>query len=712
MRRYLPERWILVLLAVTTGGCAGGAGLHAPAPPPAVRTQAITLDQDEVRALAELLRAEDRRDFDEVMLRTHLAATHPELRRRAVSAAGRIGDRAAVPILLQALSDTDTEVRAEAAFALGQLGDSSAHIVGALAVRALEPTEAVEPRVEAVAALGKLGTVEARITVEFILERATMADPGDPPPTPVVAEALLAIWKFRRAAGMTVPLVPLSRAPDPELRWRATYALMRLGDPATVPALLERRHDDEPLVRALALRGLRPAVVDSAGKRAPALAALVEAIRDPHPHVRINALRALGSYKLAEHTAPLARALEDPDANVALAAAEALAAGGDPAASGPLESVARDATTALAFRAAALGGIMRLAPERGMPIAEMLAREGDWLTRIYIARALAATTHERGILLLSDLVHDSDARVAGAALGSLGELPPERTPGIRRLLIEQLGAADVGVRAAAIQALAGRVTPADLPALLDAYERATHDTEMDDAARAAIKALGFLAAQGVPVQNAFFRRFARSSDPIVRREVREQLGPGTWGEVHPMETARKLAFYEEIVQSLVVPDLAGAPRPRAVIHTAGGSITIELAPAEAPLTVHNFIALANDGYFNGHRWHRVVPNFVLQDGDPRGDGSGGPGYAIRDEFNRLRYLRGTVGMALDGPDTGGSQFFITHAPQPHLDGGYTIFGKVIAGLEVADWVAQDDPVHRIEIVRTVAAAPITEASSR
>src|SRR5690606_35619052 len=139
-------------------------------------------------------------------------------------------------------------------------------------------------------------------------------------------------------------------------------------------------------------------------------------------------------------------------------------------------------------------------------------------------------------------------------------------------------------------------------------------------------------------------------------------------------------------------------RPRVRVHTANGSFTIELLPAAAPLTVHKFLALARRGFFDGARWHRVVPNFVLQGGDPRGDGEGGPCFAIRDEINRIRYLRGTLGMALSGPDTGGRQFFIAHSPQPHVDGRYTAFGCVVAGSEVADAVVQDDPIVSIEVL--------------
>ena len=111
--------------------------------------------------------------------------------------------------------------------------------------------------------------------------------------------------------------------------------------------------------------------------------------------------------------------------------------------------------------------------------------------------------------------------------------------------------------------------------------------------------------------------------------------------------------------------------------------------------MQNFLRLVDRRFFDGSRWHRVVPNFVIQDGDPRGDGNGGPGWVIRDEIDRRRYDRGAVGMALSGPDTGGSQFFVTHSPQPHLDGGYTVFGQVVQGTDVLDQIVQGDRIRRI-----------------
>ena len=146
------------------------------------------------------------------------------------------------------------------------------------------------------------------------------------------------------------------------------------------------------------------------------------------------------------------------------------------------------------------------------------------------------------------------------------------------------------------------------------------------------------------------------------------------------------------------PQLVGPPySPHVFIETAKGTIEFELAVLDAPQTARNFIVLARKGFFNGFQIHRVVPNFVVQDGDPRGDGEGGPGYTIRDELNQRPFVRGTVGMALSWRDTGGSQFFITHSPQPHLDARYTAFGHVVNGMDVVDRIQQGDTIQRVRV---------------
>jgi cyclophilin family peptidyl-prolyl cis-trans isomerase len=131
--------------------------------------------------------------------------------------------------------------------------------------------------------------------------------------------------------------------------------------------------------------------------------------------------------------------------------------------------------------------------------------------------------------------------------------------------------------------------------------------------------------------------------------------------------------------------------------TTRGEIILSLDPDNAPITVMNWAGLAERGWFNGLTFHRVVPDFVVQDGDPRGDGMGGPGYAIPDEIAPGHYDEGTIGMALSGPDTGGSQWFVTLSPQPHLDGGYTIFGHVTQGMQVAHALLPGDRILRVTI---------------
>ena len=131
------------------------------------------------------------------------------------------------------------------------------------------------------------------------------------------------------------------------------------------------------------------------------------------------------------------------------------------------------------------------------------------------------------------------------------------------------------------------------------------------------------------------------------------------------------------------------------IQTESGTIELELYPEFAPKTVNNFVFLAKQGFYNGVSFHRVISNFMIQGGDPTGSGAGGPGYRFEDEFagNPLRHEKGVISMANAGPNTNGSQFFITHGPQPHLDGRHTVFGKVTKGQDVVDAVRQGETMQ-------------------
>lgn len=135
------------------------------------------------------------------------------------------------------------------------------------------------------------------------------------------------------------------------------------------------------------------------------------------------------------------------------------------------------------------------------------------------------------------------------------------------------------------------------------------------------------------------------------------------------------------------------------LRTSRGMIELELYPEHAPRTVNNFIFLAREKFYDGVTYHRVIDNFMIQGGDPTGTGRGGPGYRFEDELegNPLRHEAGVISMANAGPNTNGSQFFITHAPQPHLDGKHTVFGKLIEGQDVVDSIQQGDKIISVDV---------------
>ena len=661
--------------------------------PQPVEPAHVRLDDDGITAIAELLRMEDSRELDSELVSRHLESPVAEVRARAALAGGRIRNPAAAPLLLRALADSMPLVRARAAFALGQLGDSSVAVVTALSAVALR--DEAGPATEAVFAIGRLGGPAARPAIDSLL-----AAPGTT--SRVLHETLLVAWRLPRDAGTLARIVRWTKDPSAETRWRAAYALARGGGPPAVLPLLDVAGDPDARVRSYAVRGMRSALADSAGVRERALAALLTAARDSHPHVRINALGLLAGYRSAERTVPtLTAALADPDPNVAVAAAQGLALAADPAAADALR------TTVLSrrsdgLRAAALHAWMRADSSGAATTALQWADSSRWLLRMHAARALARAPMALAIPALHSLARDAHHLVAAEALGSVRSIA-DSLPDSRRLYIEHLGASHPLVRAAALRGLATHVGPADLDLLLQAYDRARQDS-VRDAGLAAVLALARVRRAGVPVERSFFLRFGAHGPPRdgnLHRAISDSIGapPPSWGTPRGRIVVQPMSFYTNLVRSHVAPVLAGGPPPRAVIATEHGDIVLELAAADAPLTVHNFMTLIERGYYNGTRWHRVVPNFVIQDGDPRGDGSGGPGYAIRDEINPLRYERGTLGMALSGPDTGGSQYFITHSPQPHLDGGYTVFGRVAAGMEVVDRVVQDDPLTAIRVVQ-------------
>jgi peptidyl-prolyl cis-trans isomerase B (cyclophilin B) len=223
-----------------------------------------------------------------------------------------------------------------------------------------------------------------------------------------------------------------------------------------------------------------------------------------------------------------------------------------------------------------------------------------------------------------------------------------------------------------------------IPALIAAYtdRRDRVDTDLH------IEVLGVLKKLRAAASEELALEALGDPDRRVRAAAKELLE--TIGAAVP-EAKTDREFYEERFEPKRKTDLSPPfGTRRAIIKTGRGDIEIELFGDDATQTAAAFIKLAQSGFYRGLTFHRVVPNFVIQGGCPRGDGWGDPGFTIRAEVNRHKYGRGVVGIADSGKDTGGSQFFITLSPQPHLDGRYTVFGRVTKGMEVADKIDQGD----------------------
>jgi cyclophilin family peptidyl-prolyl cis-trans isomerase len=312
--------------------------------------------------------------------------------------------------------------------------------------------------------------------------------------------------------------------------------------------------------------------------------------------------------------------------------------------------------------------------------------------RAALAATLGTLKPETVLPRLRTMLRDSDQRVLPSVLGAFAKLKPADAAAI---FLEHLKADDPVVRAAAADGL-GAVKPDNAAGpLADAYRAGQRDAIFG--ARAA--ALAAIAKYGVAVATPVLRSALADKDWAIRvraAQLLKELDPASAesvaAQMRPAPTTLPMETYQ--APRLVTPPVS----TQVYLDTDRGTIQMELAVIDAPLTVENFVSLARKGYFNGLAIHRVVPDFVIQDGDPRGDGEGGPGYTIRDELSERPYVRGVIGMALDPwRDTGGSQWFITHSPQPHLDAKYTVFGRVVAGMDVVDQIQQWDVVRRVRV---------------
>ncbi len=720
MTRQRRVPLVMLLLAGTSGlvpaaGCKGAAPRPpavAPAPPPPAWTL-WPID----RKIGAILRLEDQRRLDDAAgasLLELVTDAEPLVRRRSALAIGRVGLDAGTAALVGALGDANESVRANAAFALGLARSRSA--VDALISALSDPQPAVKARAADAIALilepPAAPPAAAGPSADSAVTRAATAiasaavgcaaviapiPPDDqtvsvPPDVDFCRSAILATTRLRNYDALSRIVLSVEGKPVSSW-WPVAYGLQRVRDKRGVDALAELAHTDGVSTQAFALRGL----ADHGDPRATGQARAIAVRRTAEIRLRVAAIDSLARLKDADSVPMLQQLLADRSTpqNVLLTATAALGAIGDTAAFDVLAD--RFNHPWAPMRVATMTAAARLDPEAFLLLVSGIGLDKDWSVRAALAGILAPLDPERVRALISELAKDPDPRVQAPALEALvkvgspnGAADAAVDVDIDTRIAAALDAADFNLRAIAAGLIGSRKSPGGAERLAAAYRRGL--TDANESARGA--ALEGLAEFGKEAAAPTLREALNDSDWSIRLKAAALLrgmGEETAEPARPAPQRFPAEFFDS--PALLRPQYS----PHAFIETKYGVIEIELNVVEAPLATQSFIALARRGFFNGMRIHRVVPNFVAQAGDDRGDGAGGPGYTIRDELSPLPYVRGTVGMALGGPDTGGSQFFIAASPQPHLEGKYAVFGRVIRGIEFLDLLSLFDVIERIQV---------------
>ena len=616
-----------------------------------------------------------------------LGDSEPLIRARAVSAIGKLQDPACRSEIENSLSDKNHNVRIEAAFALGQIGDSLAE--AALTAR-LKMNDRVDIKTRVVEALGKIGT-EKRFPIMMKLFKHEKAD--------IRGQAALSIGRMalRKLTNQnaTTELARLLRDGNSEVRWKAAWAFTRIEKDTPEEPLLDLLADTDSRVRMFAALALGQ--MQSLRAIDP-VARLLK--RDPDWRVRVNAARALGNYPL--NLAANYLILFDKNVHVRTAIIQAIGSSAKKDSSGYSESnrdhnlarnrledlfMSSDTSSNILEQGTALISYAQLiGPDAADKILPFMDSKHS-LIRIKAVQALVETRAQNISAIFDREFTDA---LTPVQIAMLSQMPNLNNPG-NRVYAAGLESNDPVVVALAARGLADDSLKAQpyVTKISEACSRVLNKLDAETAEIIFDAMARFGDDSAIPV----LFRAARLPQPALASAANAALVK--LGQTIPPDSVNEPLSKKRFSYA----DLGKLENAKAVIQTRRGDITIRLFPDDAPFTVLSFVRLAEKGFFDGLNFHRVVPNFVIQGGDPRGDGWGSPGYAIRSEFNKRHYERGTVGMASAGKDTEGCQFFITHSPQPHLDGRYTVFGQVIAGMDVVDAIQPEDQIQRILVDR-------------
>lgn len=646
---------LLIVMLALAGTESTPPAVEAALSPAEARIDGIPSSKAEAIWQIEVLR------LPAASLASFLSDADPRVRARAVRAVGRL--RESNGSLTTIAADENADVRYEVAFALGQIPASAPMIRTRWGV---ETDKRVRRRLAD--ALGRQGDASD-------LDGLVAALAG--PDSAGAAEGIGRLG-LRKIEGVTrdkvvAALLGTLKFPIGDTRRYAAWALSRMG----LTSLSEENRvnlwkfaltDADPNVRAWLVR----AGAGAGGPPASLNAALMIAATDHDVDVRISAARALAKGPCGNSVSDL---LTDPEAGVRI---EAIGAAG----------ACKNVDIAPILHTLGEGP----PPERAAALRALVARKVlPEALPTYVAdsfpinvRIAAVESSEDRRRLMQWAKASPDARIRSAAASVLLDEDNPRP----NELIELLGVSDVVIAQGAADTLKDHPDPTAEPALLELLRRKELPRLVG---LSAVKALDAIYETG---------RLPRPGPDAVATIKPWLSNPELKEAATRLATILQLPPPRPRHPDVRLPPLADVMQIRSArVFTTHGEVRIELAPEDAPLTVWNFATLAEKHYFDGLVWHRVVPGFVVQTGDPRGDGWGGPGYEIPDEMNDLSYTTGAVGMALSGPDTGGSQWFITLGPHPHLDGGYTVFGHVSYGMDAALDLGIGDVIDHIVIER-------------
>ncbi len=695
----------------------------------------------------EILKAEDARQYS-LELQNLLFNSAPEVRTRAALAAGRIGNDAAIGVLAKLLeADPSLEVRVMAAFAIGEIESAKGADPILRSLKDQQTPDAVRAR--AVEAAGKIAATNPKDPTFNLLGSAileTLNRGGRERNT-----VLMAITAALRARpeGTEKAVATFLTSTDARIRADAANTLSRIRAKNANPELRKMLvNDRDPIARANAARAL------GAAEDKEAVTILNQAaINDSDSRVRVSAIRSLGTLRDQRSVDPLLthgeKLIQQSQGSRSRIRAE----------QNELIEIATVLGRLLAnTNNARASALLKLAMD-GKPDSSELALARFRIDPEDMEVTIDAASSARKVSIVAQLLGELSA--IEAATPDVKEMKDKAPAALKRMFERFSGEPSkmkpnyVEAAPEILQAYA-RYKPADLKPLAlralthkDVYVRAAAAGVLDDLPSDAETVSGLKAAFTKSLQidkdtndaqlailsavvkldkadaEQSLRQALAHSDVIVRRQAADLIKsngllaifPDADKRVYPVSpyNAKNATRSGQLLNRDADYRRALSRKNgsiRAILTTEKGTFTIEFLPEDAPLTVDNFVKLARVRYFDGLEVHRVVPNFVMQDGDPRGDGNGGPGWSIRCEVNMVAYERGAVGMALSGKDTGGSQWFVTHSPQPHLDGGYTVFGRVDeSDMKVVDNIVRGDKILSVRIVEA-ASTPTTRTRSR